>query len=96
MARENVAQYAITNLTEADRCCQAAQSEGEAVISGMKALLKQGDRLSVSHAEKLCDRIDSIFFSLMNDINCIAERHDAHYDKTRASVKLAHEVSETA
>lgn len=82
-----------SGLTEADCCVQEAQKHGEAVLAGIQALIqsKEGTHTAnLRNAEVLCERLDSILFSLMNDVNCIAERHGAHYDAATTKVKVAH------
>jgi hypothetical protein len=86
MAKANVAQSeAVTiksSITEIDMTVQTAQKEGEALVAGIQALIRAQDGIhtaNLRNAEALCERLDSVLFSLMNDVNCMAERHDAHY-----------------
>ena len=78
------------SLTEADMVCQDAQAKAEAILLNIKALLKQSDdalscgrtcsdTMNRDTAANLCEQVDAIFYSLMNDINCIAEEHNANY-----------------
>ena len=65
----------------------------EALLSGIQALIRSKDgvqAVNLRNADLLCESLDSVMFSLLNDVNCMAERHDAHYDETRASVGVAH------
>jgi hypothetical protein len=78
-----------SGLTEVDQCCQEAQANAEALLSGIRALIKLKDDqtgVNLDNAAKLCEQVDAIFYSLMNDINCIAERNDAAYDKDAKEV----------
>lgn len=93
MAKENVTQSEKSTITEIDRTVQDAQRRGEALLSGIQALIRSKDgvqAVNLRNADLLCESLDSVMFSLLNDVNCMAERHDAHYDETRASVEVAH------
>lgn len=86
MASENVAQSeAVTmkrSITEIDMTVQAAQEEGEALVSGIQALINAKDGTPTANlrsARVLCERLGTVLFNLMNDVNCMAERHGAHY-----------------
>ena len=86
MASENVSQSGDApikgTITEIDMTVQTAQKEGEALVAGIQALIRARDGTHTANlrcAEMLCERLDSVLFSLMNDVNCMAERHDAHY-----------------
>lgn len=93
MAKENVTQSEKSTITEIDRTVQDAQKRGEALLSGIQALIRSKDGIKAANlrnADVLCESLDSLMFSLLNDVNCMAERHDAHYDENRASVEVAH------
>ena len=86
MASDNVAQSGDTSIkgtiTEIDMTVQTAQKEGEALVAGIQALIRDKDGTHTANlrcAEALCERLDSVLCSLMNDVNCMAERHQAHY-----------------
>jgi hypothetical protein len=86
MAKENVAQGNLASvkrsLTEMDMTVQHAQKEGAALLAGIQALISDKDctnRTNIQSADVLCERLDGILFSLMNDINCMAEQHGAHF-----------------
>jgi hypothetical protein len=86
MANANVAQSDASSMkrsiTEIDMTVQIAQKQAEALVSGVRALLSsKGGVQSVNlrSADVLCESLDSVLFSLMNDVNYMAERHGAHY-----------------
>ena len=87
MAIANVAQGETgtlkSGITEMDMTVQAAQKEGEALLAGIQALIRDKagvQTANLRNAEALCERLDSVLFSLMNDINCLAEKHGAEYN----------------
>ena len=82
MAKENVSESIKDGLTEADLTVQVAQKEGEALLAGIQALICAKDGVhaaNLRNAAALCVRLDTVLFSLMNDVNCIAEKHGANY-----------------
>lgn len=87
MAKENVAQSDAvsikSSITEMDMTVQAAQKEAEALVAGVQALIRAKvgvQAVNMRNADALCDRLEAVLFSLMNDINCMAERHGAEYN----------------
>ena len=86
MAKANVAQSEAdsikSSITEIDMTVQTAQKECEALVAGIQALIRAKDRTQTSNlrnAVELCEQLDSVLLGLMNDVNCVAERHEAHY-----------------
>lgn len=93
MMNQHTIESVKSSLTEADGCVQEAQKVGEALLSGIQALIqsKEGTHTAnLRNAAVLCERLDTILFTLMNDVNCIAERHGAHHDETFTKVQVAH------
>jgi hypothetical protein len=84
------------SLNEADRVSQSTYLQIEAAVASIRLMLREPDsgRMRI-RIKSLCEHIDLESVRLMNELNCIAEVHDANYidEDERAEEKLIHKAA---
>lgn len=84
------------SLNEADRVSQSTHLQIEAATASIRLMLREPDSGSMRiRIKSLCEHIDMQSFHLMNELNCIAEVHDANYidERERAEERLIHKAA---